>query len=51
MKDRLVVLIDSELKKQAQIYGIKNDLSLTNITEKAISDYLKSNTETENNEA
>lgn len=40
MKDRLVTLIDSELKKKLQIMAIEKRTNLTEITEKALKDYL-----------
>jgi hypothetical protein len=42
-KDRLVVMIDSELKKEVQIYGINNKIkkmNITEVTETALREYL-----------
>ena len=41
MKDRIVVLVDSELKKKVQIHGINEGLNITEITERALEEYLE----------
>jgi len=50
MKDRLVVQIDSELKKRVQIYGINNSMNITEVTEKALYVYMEEVDKTESKE-
>ena len=40
MKDRLVVLIDADLKKKIQIHGINEGMNITEVTEKALNIYM-----------
>lgn len=43
MKDRIVILVASELKKRVQIFGIENDMNITEVTETALLEYLERN--------
>ncbi len=47
MESKLLVEIDSTLKKEAQLYALENDITLKEVTAKALEEFLQRYTDTE----